>query len=288
MTRAREDGFVLVATLWLLAALAALASAYSIYAVRTAPNAALPEQRLRAEAALRAGVELGALRQLSWPKPARPDYGAFSAEIGDVPLEVAFRSESARVDLNAAPRDVLAGLFVQLGAPAASAGFLADRIVAWRSRPKDDERQRETILYEKAGLAYRPPGAPFDNALELALLPTMTPSLLQRTLDYVTIFGADKIDPFVADPLVLAALPGANAATIKSFAAARKGPRPDSAGLARMAGPLKDFVGADPNEHVRLEIAAMLGGRRISAEVVIKINDAGLSPYEIVSWRDDF
>src|ERR1700685_2867791 len=134
MSGRRDDGFILIAVLWMLALLAALASAYTAYAVQTAPSATLIEQRLRAEAAIRAGVELTAFRQLAWPKSARPDGGAFSTLVGDSVIDVVYRSESARVDLNAAPRELIAGLFSALGASKSAAAFVADRVVAWRAR----------------------------------------------------------------------------------------------------------------------------------------------------------
>jgi len=284
----REDGFILVAALWMVAALAFLASAYAAYALRTAPSASLPEERLRAEAAIRAAIDLCAFRQLALPKVARPDAGAFSAEIGQNRVDVVYRSESARVDLNSAPRDLIAGLFVQLGAAPAAAGNLADRIVAWRGRLKNSDREREASIYIKAGLAYRPLEAPFDNAMEISLLPGMPQGLAQRALGFVTIFGTGKIDPFVADPLVLAAVPGMTASVANSFSAFQSSPKPNASTLARMAGPFKDYITADPNDHVRAEIVASVGARRIRAEVVLKIAESGASPYEIVYWRDDF
>jgi len=288
MTRREESGFILVAALWMLAALAALASAYAVYAARTAPSAALPEERLRAEAAIRAGIELCAYRQLGWPKPARPDAGAFTAAVGSSRIDVAWRSENARVDLNTAPRDLIAGLFAQLGAPPATAGFLADRIAAWRGRLRDSERQREAAIYANAGLPYGPLGAPFDNALEISLLPGMSPDLAERALRFLTVFGAGRIDPLVADPIVLAALPGATPGVVKTLLALRDGPRPDPSALTRIAGPAKDFVAVDPSDNVRAEIVATLGGRRIRAQVVLRITESAPAPYEILYWRDDF
>jgi general secretion pathway protein K len=288
MTRRAEDGFILIAVLWMLALLAALASAYAVYAVETAPSAKLIEQRLRAEAAIRAGVELCAFRELSWPKAARPDGGAFSTRVGDSVIDVIFRAESARVDLNAAPRDMIAGLFNALGAAKSEADFAADRVVAWRGRLGPSERQAETAIYAKFKMGYGPRGAPFDNALELALLPGVSPELARRAVDYMTIFGVARIDPLIADPLVLAALPGVTPQIVKNLLAARRGPRPDSATLARIAGPVGAFIGADPSDTVRAEIVASLDQRRLRAEVVLKIADSGPAPYEILYWRDDF
>ena len=288
MATGDDDGFVLVVVLWMLAALGALASAYAVFAVETAPSAALPEHRLQAEAALRAGVELCAYRQLAFPKAARPDGGAFSARVGISRIDVVYRSETARVDLNAAPRDMIGSLFQQLGAGAAAAGQLADRIVAWRGTLKDSERLQEAAIYAKAGLSYGPVGAPFDNPLEIALLPGMTPDLAARVLPFVTIYGATKIDPLIADPVVLAALPGAGPQIVNTFLKARAGPPLDAQTLQQMAGPVSNYVTISPSQFVRAEIVATLNGRRLRAEVVLKILEGGAAPYEIMFWRDDF
>jgi general secretion pathway protein K len=289
MTRRGEDGFILIAVLWMLAALAALASAYAVYAVETAPSAALPEERLRAEAAIRAGVELCAFQQLAWPKSARPTAGAFTTNVGENRIDVVYRSETARVDINSAPHDLIAGLFKQLGASASAAGSLADRIVAWRGRLKDGDRRQEAAIYAKAGLSYGPLGAPFDNVLELSLLPGMSPALVSRALPFVTIFGTGgKIDPLIADPLVLAALPGATPAMIKGFLSARRGPPPDAATLARMAGAAKDYVAVNASAYVRAAVVATVKDRTIRAEVLMKIVESGDEPYDILNWRDDF
>ena len=289
MSRPGEEGFILIAVLWMLAALAALAGAYSVYAMQTAPSVALPEARLRAEAALRAGAELCAYQELSQPRAARPHAGAFSALVGDSRVDVVFHSENGRIDVNAATRDLIASLFEELGATRSGAGFLSDRIVAWRGKLKDEDRRREGAIYAKAGLSYRPLGAPFDNVLELALLPGMAPDLLKRALPHLTIFGAgDRIDPLAADPVVLAALPGATPAAVNALLAAQNGPAPDASALVAIAGALRNSIDASPSDYVRAEIVATLTDRRVAAEIVLKITESGPAPYEIVYWRDDF
>src|SRR5579859_4095968 len=73
-----ERGFIIVAVLWMLAALAALASVYSIYASNTAMASHVEDDRLQAEASLKAGVELAAA-QLSAGQPAAQLPGAGQA-----------------------------------------------------------------------------------------------------------------------------------------------------------------------------------------------------------------
>ncbi len=284
-----ESGFVVVAILWMLAALAALASAYAVFAVNTAASVYLPQERMRAEQAILAAVELTAYRQLAWPKPARPDQGAFSTRLGVARIDVVYRSESARVDVNAAARDVLAGVFAIAGAKTTAAQFLADRIVAWREAPKEESKRAEAALYRKAGLSYQPVGAPFDNALELALLPTMEPALLARALPLLTVHnGTAKVDPLVADAAVLAALPGMTAKIQSALRATAAGKRPDAAALAALAGPAAEFVSLDPNDNVRADIVVTTPQRRVAAQVVLRITETAAEPYQILFWRDDF
>ena len=204
-----QRGFILVAVLWMLAALAALAAAYEVFAVNTAASAYLPLERVRAEAAIRAGAELTAYRQLSWPREARPNHGAFSAQMDETRIDVVYRSESARIDINGAPKEVIAGALTAAGASSTNASFIADRILAWRNRQGGADRIAEAAVYRKAGLPYGPVNMPFESVLELALLPNMSPAVLARALPLLTIFNpGGKIDPLVADPKVIGAIPG--------------------------------------------------------------------------------
>jgi len=289
MSAQGSRGFVVVAVLWMLAALAALASAYSVFAVNTAASVYLPQARLGADAAIRAAVELTAYRQLSWPKADRPRQGGFTARLGAARLDVAYRAETARVDVNVAPRDLLAGVFSVAGARDETAAFLADRIIAWRAPPQDKTKEAEAAIYHKARLSYTALGAPFDNVLELALLPQMTPRLLVRALPLLTVYsGAATINPLIADPDVLAAVPGMTKKIESAMRAAAAGPRPDSAAVAQAAGPAKDFVNVDPNDNVRADIVVAFPDRRVRAEVVLLITDAADESYQILYWRDDF
>jgi general secretion pathway protein K len=296
MSAGGQRGFILISVLWLIAALAALASAYSVFAVNTAASAYLPEDRVRAEAAIRAGVELTAYRLLSWPKETRPARGGFAFALPDARVVVEYRAETARIDVNAAPPAVLSGLFAAVGATHAQADFLAQRIAGWRGQLQDADKQAELAFYRKAGLTYGPLGAPFDNLSEIALLPGASPTLVARATPYLTIFnGSSKINPLIADPITLSALPGATTKIVKDLTAlASAGNLPNSSALAALAGPVKDFVSADPAEKVRATIVVTSPRRRTSAEVVIGVDKKqgeeqnNADPYQLLFWRDDF
>jgi general secretion pathway protein K len=83
---------------------------------------------------------------------ARPSQGAFRFRLGRGAVAVEFRSEAARIDLNAAPKERLAGLFAGLGARQDAADYYADRIVAWRQAGEVAGENPEASAYRSAGL----------------------------------------------------------------------------------------------------------------------------------------
>ena len=131
---------------------------------------------------------------------------------------VSFVSEAARIDLNAAPKDLLANLFAGLGAGPEDAAQYADRIIGWRTPPKADAAEDEVSLYRAAGLAYSPRQAPFAHVNELALVLGLPPALVDRALavrDGLQRTAEDQV--LVAPPEVIAALPGMTPSGLKEF-----------------------------------------------------------------------
>src|SRR6267154_2608225 len=138
---AATDGFIMVAVLWLLAALATFASIYAVYVIDTAAAFRTYDDHLRAEALVSGAVELAAY-QLTSKEERHPTHGQFSFRMGQAEVAVEFRSEASRIDLNAAPKELLVGLFAALGARRVDAGKYADRIIDWRTvRAKGQESE---------------------------------------------------------------------------------------------------------------------------------------------------
>src|SRR5262247_178953 len=175
--RAACDGFVLVAVLWILSAFAALAAIYSIYVANTAMAVAGSNDAIEADALMSASVELTAYQLFGMPEESRPTRGAFNFRLGRANVAVEFCSEAARVDLNEAPKELLSGLFIALGAQPDAARQYADRVVGWRTTPKTGQLDEEASLYRASGLTYFPRGAPFEHVGELGLVLGLPPAL---------------------------------------------------------------------------------------------------------------
>jgi general secretion pathway protein K len=129
-----ESGFILIVGLWVLGALAALAATYLVYVDNAAFATQLNDDRLRIRNAISTGIELTAYKLLAAPDDARPPRGAFTVRLARSTVSVTFVSEGARVDLNAAPKGLLAGLFTAVGVKSSDAATFADRIVGWRTK----------------------------------------------------------------------------------------------------------------------------------------------------------
>jgi general secretion pathway protein K len=287
--RTADDGFILVAVLWILGALAALASIYAGYVANTALAVAVNDDAIQAEAFRSAAVELAAARLLAAPAESRPTRGAFNLRLGRANIGVEFCSEAARIDLNAAPKELLTGFFAALGAHPNDAEQYAERVIGWRTKPTADAQDKEASLYGAAGLSYPPRGAPFAHVGELYLVLGLPPAMVERAMPFVTVFsGREDINVLDAAPQVIAALPKMTPERMNAFLN-------DRAGLARSDGPaaLEQLGAARSGATVEGSDAARVtiritfdNGRRIVSEAVILI-DGRDEPFRVLSWQDD-
>jgi general secretion pathway protein K len=283
-----EHGFVLVAVLWILAALAALATIFSIYLSNSAQALAVNDAGLQAEALVSASLELTVYQLLLPGGSARPMQGSFHYRVDRADITVSFVSEAARIDLNAAPKDLLANLFAGLGAGPEDAGQYADRIIGWRTPPKADSAEDEVSLYRAAGLAYSPRQAPFAHVNELALVLGLSPELVDRALPFVTVFsGQPKINVLVAAPEVIAALPGMTPSALKEFLKQRPLLPTDMAAITTALGPAQANATIEKSDFYRILTTVKFdNGRQMSSEMVIGLGGEE-EPYRVLSWQDE-
>ncbi|MGA3309657.1 MAG: type II secretion system protein GspK [Xanthobacteraceae bacterium] len=285
-----DDGFIVVAVLWILGILAALISIYAIYVANAAVSLSVNDDRVQAEALVSAALELTAYQLTAVDEKSRPTTGDFAFRMGRADVAVEFRSEAARIDLNAAPKELLAGLFAALGARYDDAEYYADRIIGWRSKGEPDSQAQETEAYRTAGLSYAPRQAPFANVGELWLVLGLPPALVERALPFVTVFsGMPTVNVLDARPEVVAALPGMSAELLYAVLSQR-GTGPQNAQFVLgLLGPAQGAATADGSKATRVTVRiGFVNGRRVGAEaVILPVADAD-EPFDILSWRDDF
>jgi general secretion pathway protein K len=284
-----DSGFILVVVLWILAALAALASTYSIYLGNAAFATQINDDRLRIRNAISTGIELSAYQLLAVPEKDRPPQGAFTVRLARATIDASFVSESARVDLNAAPKNLLEGLFAAIGVGPSQAAAFADRVIGWRKKADPTGQNNEVEAYKQAGLDYAPRQAPFQNVLELPLVLGLPPHIVERVLPLVTVYsGHPEIDIRVAPPEVLAALPNVTPDQLQKVFGARMQSPEDGEALLKLLGSAHALATDKPNPTARVRMQIRLdNGRTARAEVVILVMQNEDEPFRVLSWRDD-
>jgi general secretion pathway protein K len=280
-----SEGFIVVAVFWILTALATLATTYGVYVKATAFALADYDVRLQAQELAMAGVEL-AVYQLTENPEVRPAQGKFEFRLGNADVAVNFRSESGRIDLNFAPKQLLVGLFTVLGTEPEGAEDLADRIVAWRT-PASKTADSEAFLYRTAGKSYGPRHGPFQHVNELGLVLSLTPDVVDRALPYLTVYsGQPEVNVLNAAPEVLAALPGVAPGRIELLLAQREGAPRDI--LNAQLGPAAQYVTAQSSKANRVTVDVRFDAkRRMRSEAVVLLLDDDVAPFRLLSWRDE-
>lgn len=283
--KSRRRGFIVVAVLWILAALSALVLIYLTYVTNTAVVVAGSTDQVQAEALETAAVELAVYQLAAVKGEVRPTSGTFDARVGAGKVSVTFQSEAARIDLNVAPKGLLSGLMIGLGvAPSDAAGY-ADRIVAWRVPTKSGDDDPENSFYRTSGVPYVPRHAPFPEPEEIWLVNGIPPLVVERMLPFVTVFSnLASINILDAAPQVVAALPGMTPENLQAILTQRGDPSINQQSLLGMAG---GGAATAASKAYRITVAAELGnGRRSGAEVVILLPESGDEPYRVLSWRN--
>jgi general secretion pathway protein K len=284
--RAGEGGFIIVAVLWILAGLAALAAIYSIYVANAAISMSVLADEVQVEALVSASLELTAYQLLASKREERPTRGQFVFRLGRANVNAEFCSEAARIDLNLASKELLAGLFTALGASTDDADQYADHVIGWRTAPANNSQDREGSLYRAAGLSYGPRGAPFAHPAELALVLGLPPAIVESAMPYVTVYsGRAEINVLDAVPTVVAALPGMSPSRLGAFL----NERPTLSGPSALSplGAVQNLATTEGSKATRVNVRARFdNGRQVASEVVILLDD-GDQPYRVLSWQDD-
>jgi general secretion pathway protein K len=292
-----DDGFIIVAVLWILGLLAALISIYAIYVINAAVSLSVIDDRAQAEALVSGALELTSYQLIAASGDAQPTRGDalptrgdFAYRMGRAGIAVSFRSEAARVDLNAAPKLLLAGLLAGLGARHQDAEYYADRIIAWRSQGQEEMQDDEVSAYRTAGLSYGPRHGPFASVGELWLVLGLPQALVARALPFVTVFsGLPAINVIDADPEVVAALPGMSPDRLYAILGQRGSGPANAQFIMDLLGPAREFATDKGSKATRVSVHMTFdNGRRVAAEAVILPQQDGDQPYRVLSWHDDF
>ena len=288
-SRARQSGVALVIVMWVSVILAVVAGSYilerrtDVLVVRNSIS------RAKAQAAADAGV-FRAIHDLYrqsvpdvWKRDGTPHDWAFEG----VPVRIAIRDESARIDINTANDSLLRGLLVSVGLRDDEAAALLDAILDWRD---GDSLKRlngaEEGDYTAAGLSYRPANSPFQAIEELQLVLGMRPEIYSRVAPSITVFSRlPGINTTLASREVLLAVPGTTPESVDQYIARREEARAQGAPLPVM--PEAGALGAGQSMVATIRSDARLDdGTVFNREAVALLRPVMRRPVTFVAWRE--
>ena len=288
--KARQRGIALLVVVWVLALLAVLIVGFSGDARTELLLARNHYESAQARAIADAGVSLAVLGVLDpqpetqWPADGRRRLLRYA----DGTITISVQDEGGKIDLNAAPPPLLAGLLRTMGLNPGEAARLAQTIDEWRQA----QQQADAPPAGRRGaspsrmVARRQTNA-FRVIEDLRGVPGITDEVYARIAPFVTVYsGVADIDPLTAPPEVLRSLPEVNAAEVEAFLAARQTLGPVPGQLPALTGPAGGLL-----VHRVMENATVIsegktaGGTTFTRAAVVSLAADPNAPYSVLSWR---
>lgn len=216
--------------------------------------------------------------------------GALAVRLGDADIRIDYLSESARVDVNAAPVALIAGLLAAAGAEPGEVAAITDRVTRFRgvaSAPAQPPGQ-EAPPDAPAPPAPQQPARTLQLAAEAVDAWDIPADLAREVLPALTAAnGSAKVDPVLASRLVVKALVGTDDARVDDYVEKREqGFANAAAALALLPVPAQAFAGFADVPAVRAVARVSLAHRieRRYEMVLARPNGPARAPV-VVSWR---
>jgi general secretion pathway protein K len=273
------QGSIAILALWGIALIAMLIApvAFATRGEVTIARNALAESR--AQLAAEAGTQLGLQRLLRRHNAGTREFDGTPETWaqGSTRITITIADESGKIDLNVAPLELFAGLFVAVGEPREAAKLIACNVLDRRGDTGADCPQE--------GVAHA--ARRFAVPEELAEVPGIGSPLYDRVAPYVTVAtGAAAIDPRIASRTVLLAIPGATPDLVDSFLESRKNWGDLGAADATMLGAATPYVMMSPSRDFTISATALTSdGARYCAELQVRLTESATQPYQVIAWR---
>lgn len=285
----RPRGAALLLVLWILALMTGLIAIFALSARTEGLQGRFLARSTAARYAAEAGLELAALHLQGADPNQRwvPDGRANRIDFDGYALEVRVLDESAKVDLNVAPNDLLVGLMMAVGTDFDRARQLAGSIADFRDPDNllNPEGGAEDPQYAAADLPYGAKDRPFETVTELRQVLGMDEALYEKLLPHVTVYtGLARPNPtFAAMPVLKAlGLPPDQVALIQSQRLEPQAgqPPPDPALIGSLAA-------QGTGTYSISSLATRKDGTRAQLRAAIRIGSGGSfgQLYLPLSWR---
>ncbi len=228
--RPGERGTALVSVLWIMVLLALIAGAYGVSSRLHVLTAGAELETVRARWLAEGAVQRGLVDLLAPPEDSRIPRDGTPAVVtmGGATLTIRIFDETGKIDLNAAPRELLLSFLsardlVDEEGMAPDPVALTDAILDWRDRNTVPlAAGAEEGRYRDLASPALPRNGPFPSILELGSVAGMTPALYDQLAPSMTTASRSRaVNPASASRAVLLGIPGITPAEAEAILRAR-------------------------------------------------------------------
>lgn len=202
--RHSERGFILITVLIFAALLTSLLLGILEISSSYIFSAAAFSAAARADELGRTAADLVAQQTMSRDPNAKRG-GSFVVHLKGADVFVDYLSETARIDVNAGPPELLVALFKAVGIESAEAEAIGERIKAFRASAAPSNDQQPPSSHASQGKASAPMLIEYETQIADAW--KMSPEAMQKVVPYLTVANpSGKVDPLLACRLVIEAV----------------------------------------------------------------------------------
>ncbi|MFQ5765204.1 MAG: general secretion pathway protein GspK [Rhodospirillales bacterium] len=288
-----QRGFILLVVMWLMILLSGIAIGMAT-TVRTDSRLArnqLEEARTRHLA--QAGIYLTVMKLLGSEREDLADAWNTPAEtvtVLGVPVRVRIVDECAKVDVNSSWGLLVTGLAAAAaGDDKDASAAIGPAILDWRD---PDGRRRlkgaEDDAYSDAGQPFGARDGPLETIEEVQMILGVTPTIYRRLEPLITVDCLNAgVDPVIAPPSVLAAVPGIEPAALAAFLDARERKPVETVEILAqtLAGDGKYFEASRKTAFNVVAAVEPSPGVLVTWRAIVRLTGDPSRPYLFRSWK---
>lgn len=278
---AGQRGAALLPVILLLGLLSMLVTAFSVYVTNSATAIAIARDRIMQNTLVDSALAFGMGRIFSTPAGLALQ-GEDQIRLASGRAKLKWTAESARLNINYAPEELLVSLLKSLDLEDGKAVDLARLIVARRSLNPTQPIPKlfQTLAGKKLGL--------FEHPRELLDMPGLSSGLFNALEPLITVYGATPaIDPRLADDALLKALPNVSGPILAELSSMRELNDEDAKRRIQSLGELARYFDVTRKTLIRFHIdLETVTGQQYRFEIVTTHFADDAEPYRVLMWRE--
>lgn len=261
-----KSGAALISTVLLTSLLILLATSMSVYVAKKATSVDILKSDLGRDVLLDSALQFGMGRVFS-TRPGVAISGTDKIRLHAGEAKIEWVAETARININMIDQTYFKSILELQGLASDQATSLSKLVIARRNLNVAKPIPKEYQIFKD-----RPIG-PYTHVRDLLDVPGMTSDLFSNIVPLLTVYGKSaKIDPRLADPDLLRALPDVSEPQIKDLLNLRNRSDEDAQTQLSVQDKWAQYLGFERSPITRFKITMTLESKRVETWDVATIH----------------